>query len=134
MKSDQTKGEVLLVKFIDESIWPFLIVEDNGFLNFVDFLCNLCRQFSVPSHMKVRNPLMEFGELLQSKMKEKIKSDIKYFSTTTDIWSSMDGWKVHSHQFPCIAQLARNWLCVTATSTPSERVFSDCGLALTAKG
>ena len=38
MKSDQTKGEVLLVKWIAESIWPFIIGEDNGFLNFVDFL------------------------------------------------------------------------------------------------
>ena len=45
----------------------------------------------------------------------------------------MDWWKVHKHQFPRIAKLARKWLCVTATSTPSERVFSDCGLALTAK-
>ena len=46
---------------------------------------------------------------------------------------SMDWWKVHRHQFPRIAQLARKLLCVTATSTPSEIVFSDCGLALTAK-
>ena len=40
-KSDQTKGEVLLVNWIAESLQPILIVEDNGFLNFVDFLCNL---------------------------------------------------------------------------------------------
>jgi len=45
----------------------------------------------------------------------------------------MDWWKVYRHQLPCIAQLSRKWLCVTATSTPSERVFSDCRLALTAK-
>jgi len=45
----------------------------------------------------------------------------------------MDWCKVHRHQFPCIAQLARKWLCVTATSTPSERVFSNCGSALKAK-
>ena len=45
----------------------------------------------------------------------------------------MDWWKVQNHQFPRIAKLARKWLCVTATSTPSERVFSNCGLALTAK-
>ena len=88
MNSDQTKGEVLLVKWIAESLRPFLIVEDIGFLNFVDFLCNLHRQFSMPSQMKVRNQLMAFGELVQSKMKEKIKREIKYFSTTTDIWSS----------------------------------------------
>ena len=88
MKSDQTKGEVLLVKWIAESLRTFLIVEDNGFLNFVDFLCNLHRQFSVPSRMKVKNQLMAFGELVRSKIKEKIKRDIKYFSITTDIWSS----------------------------------------------
>jgi hypothetical protein len=46
---------------------------------------------------------------------------------------SMDWWKIHKHQFPCIPKLARKWLCVTATSTASERVLSDCGLALTAK-
>jgi len=31
---------------------------------------------------------MAFGELVQLKRKEKIKSNIKYFSTTTDIWTS----------------------------------------------
>ena len=45
----------------------------------------------------------------------------------------MDWWRVHRHQFPRISQLARKWLRVTATSTPSERLFSDCGLALTEK-
>jgi hypothetical protein len=45
----------------------------------------------------------------------------------------MDWWKVHKHQFPRIAKLARKWLCVTATSTPSKSVFSDFRLALTAK-
>jgi len=45
----------------------------------------------------------------------------------------MDWWKDHRHQFPCIAQLPRKLLCVTATSTPYKRVFSYCGLALTAR-
>jgi hypothetical protein len=31
---------------------------------------------------------MVFGELVELKMKEIIKSNINYFSTTTDIWSS----------------------------------------------
>ena len=46
---------------------------------------------------------------------------------------SLDWWKVNRSTFPHISQVARKWLSVIATSTPSERVFSDCGLALTAK-
>ena len=88
LKSDQIKGEVLLIKWIAESLRPFLIVEDKGFLDFVDFLCSLNRQFNVPSQKKVRNQLMVFGELVELKMKEIIKSDINYFSATTHIWSS----------------------------------------------
>ena len=32
-----------------------------------------------------------------------------------------------------IAKDARKWLCLSATSTASERVFSDCGLVVNAK-
>ena len=42
-------------------------------------------------------------------------------------------WKENKSRYPYIAPIARKWLCVPATSTPSERVFSDCGLAGTAK-
>ena len=37
-------------------------------------------------------------------------------------------WKVHSSRFPRLAVLAREVLCVPATSTPSERVFSISGI------
>jgi hypothetical protein len=42
-------------------------------------------------------------------------------------------WKEHRFRFPWIAVAARKWLSVPASSTPSERVFSHCGVALTAK-
>lgn len=42
-------------------------------------------------------------------------------------------WKANALKFPRLASLARKWLCVVATSTPSERVFSGCGLSLTPK-
>jgi hypothetical protein len=58
--------------------------------------------------------------------------DLDAIKVPSDL-SPMDWWKIHKHQFPRIAKLARKWLCVTATSTPSERVFSDCGLTSTAK-
>jgi len=38
-----------------------------------------------------------------------------------------------SFNFPDVARVARQWLSVPATSTPSERVFSICGLVDTVK-
>ena len=45
----------------------------------------------------------------------------------------MSWWYVNNVNFSGIAKIARKWLCVSATSTASERVFSDCGLVVTAK-
>jgi hypothetical protein len=42
-------------------------------------------------------------------------------------------WRDYRFQFPRIAVGARKWLCVRGTSTPSDRVFSHSGVALTAK-
>ena len=38
-------------------------------------------------------------------------------------------WRVNKHHFPKLAKVARQILCVPATSTPSERLFSKAGLA-----
>lgn len=36
-------------------------------------------------------------------------------------------WHTHASRFPLLSQVARQVLCVTATSVPSERVFSAAG-------
>ena len=51
----------------------------------------------------------------------------------TDDFDALNWWKENRLRFPIVGELARRWLCVPATSTPSERVFSDCGVALNAK-
>ena len=40
-------------------------------------------------------------------------------------------WKSNQHRFPQVAQIARRYLCVPATSTTAERVFSTAGLTVT---
>lgn len=39
----------------------------------------------------------------------------------------LEWWKKHEKRFPLVAKLARKYLCIPATSSPSERAFSKSG-------
>ena len=43
----------------------------------------------------------------------------------------IDWWRQNEFRFPQLAEVARSVLCVPATSTPSERLFSTAGLTVT---
>lgn len=43
----------------------------------------------------------------------------------------LEWWKLHQANFPRVASLARKYLCIPATSAPSERAFSTGGNIVT---
>ena len=45
----------------------------------------------------------------------------------------LEFWRKNHSKYFHVARVARKWLCVTATLTPSERVFSICGIVNSAK-
>ena len=63
---------------------------------------------------------------------EKAKQEMKlYLSLPIDTVMQQGGqlawWKEHQGQIPMMAKLAKYILCIPATSTPSERMFSKAG-------
>ena len=99
--ANQRLGEARLVKWVAESLRPFSIVEDKGFQEFVQFLCNVNGRFDLPSRYKLKKYLSKISFLTTTKMREMIKRDMKYFSTSTDIWSSrkMDSFMALTLQY-----------------------------------
>jgi len=45
----------------------------------------------------------------------------------------LEWWRAHQRQYPAVATVARQLLCIPATSVPSERLFSKAGNVITKK-
>jgi hypothetical protein len=70
----------------------------------------------------------------QQSIKDILDSEFENFQSCNKIAIDDDPlawWKLHEHQFPHIAKIARKCLAIPATSASSERVFSVAGLIVT---
>ncbi|XP_056097499.1 E3 SUMO-protein ligase ZBED1 [Rhinichthys klamathensis goyatoka] len=67
-------------------------------------------------------------------LKEAIEGELKGYVSIPNAESEvnpLEWWKVHEANFPRVSQLAKKYLCIPATSAPSERAFSTGGNIVT---
>ena len=62
----------------------------------------------------------------EEKMRDEVEEYLK-LSTINPEMNLLKWWKIHATDFPVISKLARKYLCICASSSPSERVFSLSG-------
>ncbi|XP_073689131.1 E3 SUMO-protein ligase ZBED1-like [Garra rufa] len=65
---------------------------------------------------------------------ENIKMELRAYLQTKEVDSDADPlqwWRCYQANFPRVAKLAQQYLCIPATSAPSERVFSTGGNIIT---
>ena len=61
---------------------------------------------------------------------DQVEKEIVQYKAEVEIDSTADPlawWKLHHHRYPLLSVLERKFLCITATSVPSERLFSEAG-------
>ena len=71
----------------------------------------------------VKDPDLPVCRVCHVRVKTKHANDVKSFP--------LEWWKAQEKQFPLLGRLIHRYLCICATSVPSERVFSAGGNIVT---
>ncbi|KAG9278042.1 zinc finger BED domain-containing protein 1-like [Astyanax mexicanus] len=70
------------------------------------------------------------GESLDTMIEKEMKSYLMIPEVDSDV-NPLDWWKMQEVNFPRLGKLAKKYLCIPASSSPSERVFSTGGNIVT---
>lgn len=89
---------------------------------------------SLSSYFK--KPSAPTGQGTSKPSRASIDLELSMYLQTPDLDSEKDPlqwWRQRELNFPLVAKLAKKYLCIPATSSPSERVFSTAGNIVTCK-
>ena len=112
----------------DEDEEPDFVAHLNIFDSSVKTQTSAADIESVQESVATKNPIM-IRQTVLKELEDYRKGNLSVHKKT----HSLIFWRDHKIRFPILAFLARKWLSVPAASTPSERCFSDCGIAIAAK-
>ena len=98
-------------------------------MTFAAFLCNVKPNTAQRSN-EVETPKQKAKKEIDSYLSTSSLDLISDSGVETDplVW-----WRDHCCDFPLLAKRARKYLCIQASSLPSERLFSKAGLVITPK-
>lgn len=72
---------------------------------------------------------IDLARRIDSEVHSYLNFDVRFSAND----NALQFWKTHQHIFPYLAVLARNYLCVSASSVPVEQMFSSTGILLNQK-
>jgi hypothetical protein len=67
-------------------------------------------------------------------IEQRVRKELESYSISPKLDFEEDPlqwWRMHNIEYPCLSRLAKKYLCVCATSCPSERLFSTSGNIVT---
>ena len=88
-----------------------------------------CKKRKLGSWLKASKQQQDMNSTPKS-LEALVKEEIEQYSKTAkpDAESNpLDWWKLQALKYPVLAKLAKKYLCICASSSPSERLFSVSG-------
>ena len=96
-KSNQLIAETLLSLWVSKSLRPFSIVEDEGFVDLVEYVISLQRRIDLLSRKTIRKNVMNLAEEVSNRMNKVIKEKVcHYVLTTSRIMDSFMAVTIHA--------------------------------------
>jgi hypothetical protein len=88
-QEDQQYGNYLLAKWIAESMRPLSVVEDPGFLQYVEFITGVVGgiDVAVPGRTALREIIGDIAKEKRASLAAELNRGCKFYSLTTDLWT-----------------------------------------------
>lgn len=83
---EQRNATELLVKWLCRNMRSLSIVEDPGFVDFVEYISGSAAGFALPNHEALSHRLELMAENAKFEIKQRVKKEVAYFALSADVW------------------------------------------------